>query len=239
MYAESVSVKTAVRMFGGEAKIRKLPTPDRSLSRTKTPGKTENPSTSECLETTFDEDVDIDISSHANNIMNYPICGTISPLTDSKGQSKASGSRSNDSISFVFGRPSSPVSERGLDRCRSPPEAVRRALSPVTDITPIRRRSVNGKPPIGGPPSRRRNRNHGPASDSGIITGMQTSGPFMMDVMRHNGIYCEQCNVCLTDFKRQALRLLYPDGPRGGAMVKVRFTSCHVIDPDRFRDAVE
>lgn len=101
-------------MFGGEAKIRKLPTPDRTFKKDAADNATSS-SFSDNAENS-DEKLDIqetDVKDQASD-MDYTISGTISPLP---GIHESPGKRGTESkISFVFGRPPSPTS-----RCMSPP----------------------------------------------------------------------------------------------------------------------
>ena len=132
--------------------------------------------------------------------MDYTILGTISPLNDVPQK----GDNSKEEMSFVIGRPASPMSppiETGLKRCFSPPYEPPRPLSPVVQVVhPTKRMMGNrsrGLPPL--PPSRRREAPLNPL-----------------------GIMCEGCNNCLLELKRQALRLMYQENPHGEAVTMVR-----------------
>ncbi|XP_033736356.1 kinesin-like protein KIF26B isoform X2 [Pecten maximus] len=307
-YTETVSVKTAVHMFGGEAKIRKLPTPS--------PDKSQKSATVKELRAIKEgsdwvkrggpslhngEDISMDFTTpQERDIMDYPIRGTFSPLTDG-GQVKFTDENATE-LSFVFGRPASPVndrsmqrclsppsgrnqqrclspesehnpqrcksppSDRGLQRCMSPPSGKnpQRCLSPESDHDPLRCKSPprdrgphRGLSPLSdrgpsrcwSPPSPDR-RALSPSSDvtpakrpSGVYENSfvcSTPGkgagskyaPGIYDrVVVHlpptgrgerprGGGYCQHCNNCLIHFKRQAFRLLCPEGNRAGPNIK-------------------
>ncbi|XP_052058492.1 uncharacterized protein LOC127698847 isoform X2 [Mytilus californianus] len=157
-YTASISIEPAVYKFGGEAKIRKLPTPLKHKSP-------DIPAKNELSQNAIGKRV----------MMDYPIRGTISPLSDQAINQK----------SFVFGRPSSPVNHLDVQRCKSPPDQSR-PLSPLSESL-SNRRAVFGKPPKYVPPSSR-------SAKPGAY-------------VRTGGI-CDQCNNCLLDLKRQAVRLM-------------------------------
>lgn len=241
-YTESVTAKSAVRMFGGEARIRKLPTPiSDKLGEFDQSGSSSNldnvGSNSDSFMTTpIDDEFEIEFDSSNSEFMDYPIRGTISPLTDNDRRKNMNGTV--DDISFVFGRPASPVSDTtALRRCMSPPYRDRRAMSPASSDVgyqrcmspPYRDRQVmspvmdvkrpNGiysKPPIHPHHSPRREK------DSNLIydKAMSCSPPTNEGKLLHGGICCEHCNNCLLDFKRQALRLLHLDGSKVGVIYK-------------------
>lgn len=154
-YAASISVEPVVYKFGGEAKIRKLPTPQQKILGTKN-----DPSQN---------------GIGKKLVMDYPIRGTISPLSD----------QAINQQSFVFGRPSFSSNDLGVQQCKSPPD--QRPLSPLSETTSRRPNAVQGKPPKYVPPS-------GRSAKPGAYS-------------RTGGI-CDQCNHCLLDLKRQAVRLM-------------------------------
>ena len=162
-YTASISIEPAVYKFGSEAKIRKLPTPLKHKS-------SDIPAKNEPSQNAIGKRV----------MMDYPIRGTISPLSDQEINQK----------SFVFGRPSSPVNHSDIQRCKSPPDQSR-PLSPLSESL-SNRRPVYGKPPKYVPPSSR-------SAKSGAYA-------------RTGGI-CDQCNNCLLDLKRQAVRLMNVEKP--------------------------
>ena len=248
-YTESVSVKSAARMFGGQAVIRRIPTPNSRRRDIKPPPKA--PKKEKLLETNVDDifDQPLNSLSEINGIsetetydnvddienippyeefiygergedvksleteieeddkdlaksppleMDYTILGTITPLNDVSQK----GDKLKEEMSFVLGRPASPMStiETGLKRCLSPPYEPPRPLSPTVEVVnPVKR--MMGKrnrslPPL--PPSRRR---EAPQNQLGIM--------------------CEGCNNCLVELKRQALRLMYPDNSQGDIVTVV------------------
>lgn len=154
----------------------------------------------------------------------YPIRGTISPLSNTVAVKRSVGPV--DEVSFVFGRPASPTSEQaargngshqqhysnpGIVRCLSPSAGrymsgsySARPLSPSSDVLPMRRvgtltdRRVLSPPPILGV---------GAAAEPRIH--------------HQGGICCEHCNGCLVELKRQALRLMFPDNGEGGHLAQV------------------
>ena len=252
-YTESVSVKSAARMFGGQAVIRRIPTPNsrrrdlkpapavprkekvletnvddifdqpmNSLSEINGIGDTETydnvddidniPSYDEFIYGERGDDVkalEEDVEGDDRNVaksppldcseMDYTILGTISPVNDLSQR----GDKSKEEMSFVLGRPASPMSppvETGLKRCLSPPYEPPRPLSPTVEVVnPVKRMMGNKNrslPPL--PPSRRREVPQNPL-----------------------GIMCEGCNNCLVELKRQALRLMYPDSTQGDKLTVV------------------
>ncbi|XP_071162087.1 kinesin-like protein KIF26A isoform X1 [Mytilus edulis] len=170
-YTASISIEPAVYKFGSEAKIRKLPTPLKNKSP-------DIPAKNELSQNAIGKRV----------MMDYPIRGTISPLSDQAINQK----------SFVFGRPSSPVNHSDIQRCKSPPDQSR-PLSPLSESL-SNRRPVYGKPPKYVPPSSR-------SAKSGAYA-------------RTGGI-CDQCNNCLLDLKRQAVRLMNVEKPSANKVLDV------------------
>lgn len=148
-YDTSISVEPTVYKSIGQARIRKLPTPQIPIRSHNTAAKNE-----------MSQNV---IGNHG--MMDYPIRGTISPLSGDVNQQ-----------AFVFGRPMSP--DLDVQRCKSPPDNRPSETS---------RRNVYGKPPKYVPPASRN-------AKPGLYT-------------RNAGI-CDQCNNCLLDLKRQAVRLM-------------------------------
>ena len=247
----SVSVKSAARMFGGQAVIRRIPTPNSRRRENKPPPKVP-PKKEKFLETnvddifdqpmqslseingiseaeTYDNVDDIEnipsyeefIYGNARDVesepvesdkdlakspplesseMDYTILGTISPLNDIPPR----GDKSLEEMSFVLGRPASPMSpppiETGLKRCLSPPYEPPRPLSPTVQVVNPTKRIMGNRnrslPPL--PPSRRR---EAPQNQVGIM--------------------CEGCNNCLLELKRQALRLMYSENSQGEAVTVV------------------
>lgn len=188
---ENVSVKAAVCMFGGEAKIRKLPTPDRTFKKDAAENATSSPFSDNAENS--DEKLNIqetDVKGQASD-MDYTISGTISPLP---GIHESSGKRGTESkISFVFGRPPSPTS-----RCMSPPQenhvlaVARKGPGP-----PARYRGRNGKPPVYVPPNK-----------SAKVPYLAIVG-----MIGNPGLQCcDQCVACLVDLKQQALHLMNSEG---------------------------
>ena len=263
-YRSSTAVKSAAGMFGGQAVIRRIPTPNsrrqgmipkppqkptkkekfletnvddifdepmKSLSEINGISSTETydnvddidniPSYEEFLygnnedikidnESQRKDGIEIDLAVRSDEVMaksppldssemDYTILGTISPLNDNSQK----GDNSKEEMSFVIGRPASPMSppiDTGLKRCLSPPYEPPRPLSPVVQVVhPTKRMMSNNRnralPPL--PPSRRRE-------------------------VPPLGIMCEGCNNCLLELKRQALRLMYQENPRGEAVTMVR-----------------
>ncbi|KAL8586889.1 hypothetical protein ACOMHN_050994 [Nucella lapillus] len=155
----------------------------------------------------------------------YPIRGTISPLTCQVGRDGGGGGgEGEESLSFVFGRPANPGGGTAMvGRCLSPPLLIsdikncrsssssggnnkRRSSSP-RDSLPVRRTASCG----GG---------------GGIVEReVVCSSPLVPQWWVEEGgggeggggggVCCEQCHVCLVDLKRQALRLMFPT--EGGA----------------------
>lgn len=158
----------------------------------------------------------------------YPIRGTISPLTSKVAVKRSVGPV--DEVSFVFGRPASPTSEQvmrcgspqtfvnpGIARCMSPSPAryipghyPSRPRSPSSDVLP-RRRGVA----LGAYPDRR------VLSPPPLLGVGAAAEP---RIHHQGGICCEHCNGCLVELKRQALRLMFPDNGTGGHLAQVRST---------------
>ncbi|XP_065943161.1 kinesin-like protein KIF26B isoform X2 [Magallana gigas] len=188
---ENVSVKAAVCMFGGEAKIRKLPTPDRTFKKDAAENATSSPFSDNAENS--DEKLNIqetDVKGQASN-MDYTISGTISPLP---GIHESSGKRGTESkISFVFGRPPSPTS-----RCMSPPQENHvHAVARKGPGPPSRYRGRNGKPPVYVPPNK-----------SAKVPYLAIVG-----MIGNPGLQCcDQCVACLVDLKQQALHLMNSEG---------------------------
>lgn len=159
------------------------------------------------------------------SLQDYPIRGTISPLSSQVGvparRQGGGGGRDGDGpeeISFVFGRPDTPDAAV-VGRCVSPPLSCggggsKRPLSPGSrDLLPIRRtlsasastslvveREVMSPPPV--------------SSSSSLWSWGEGQ-------MLQGGVCCEHCNACLIDFKRQALRLMFPDTGNGPCLAQV------------------
>ncbi|CAG5125156.1 unnamed protein product, partial [Candidula unifasciata] len=157
-------------------------------------------------------------------VMDYPIRGTMHPLTNKVAVKRSVGPV--DEVSFVFGRPASPSNEPamncstpktytnpGIMRCMSP-SSIRyisgpyssRPMSPSSDVLPARRvlpgadypdRRVLSPPPLLG---------LGAAAEPRIH--------------HQGGICCEHCNGCLVELKRQALRLMFPDNGSGRHLIQ-------------------
>ena len=264
-YQSSTAVKSAAGMFGGQAVIRRIPTPN-SRRQGAIPKPGPKPEKDKFLETNVDdifdepmkslseingihedetydnvddidnipsyeeflygnkkdikidkevnqkEGIEADLALRSDEVlpkspldnseMDYTILGTISPLNDASQK----GDNSKEEMSFVIGRPASPLCpppiDTGLKRCLSPPYEPPRPLSPVVQVVhPTKRVMGNNRnralPPL--PPSRRREAPQAPL-----------------------GIMCEGCNNCLLELKRQALRLMYQENPRGEAITMVR-----------------
>ncbi|XP_025104476.1 kinesin-like protein KIF26A isoform X2 [Pomacea canaliculata] len=158
------------------------------------------------------------------SLQDYPIRGTISPLSSQVGvparRQGGGGGRDGDGpeeISFVFGRPDTPDAAV-VGRCMSPPLSCggggsKRPLSPGSrDLLPIRRtlsasastslvveREVMSPPPV--------------SSSSSLWSWGEGQ-------MLQGGVCCEHCNACLIDFKRQALRLMFPDTGNGPCLAQ-------------------
>ena len=156
----------------------------------------------------------------------YPIRGTMSPLTcqvgggrgEGGGGEAGSGGRhgeGGDALSFVFGRPAT-SDAAVMGRCASPPASLpsgKRPLSPSTrDVLPIRRSASGGGSTV---VEREVLSTTPPASSLGWGEGGVVQG----------GVCCEQCNGCLIDLKRQALRLMFPDTGNGACLAQVRRVS--------------
>ncbi|PVD25521.1 hypothetical protein C0Q70_13177 [Pomacea canaliculata] len=161
------------------------------------------------------------------SLQDYPIRGTISPLSSQVGvparRQGGGGGRDGDGpeeISFVFGRPDTPDAAV-VGRCMSPPLSCggggsKRPLSPGSrDLLPIRRtlsasastslvveREVMSPPPV--------------SSSSSLWSWGEGQ-------MLQGGVCCEHCNACLIDFKRQALRLMFPDTGNGPCLAQCSF----------------
>lgn len=152
----------------------------------------------------------------------YPIRGTISPLTAHVGGAvrQRDGGRGDhdededeemEELSFVFGRPA--TSEAAFyDRCVSPP------LTCDSD-----------KPPFSREPLPIRRSASANASTSVVVEREVMSPPPSASMwtlgegrMLQGGVCCEQCNACLIQFKRQALRLMFPDNGSGACLAQVR-----------------
>ncbi|XP_059172554.1 kinesin-like protein KIF26B isoform X2 [Physella acuta] len=150
--------------------------------------------------------------------MDYPIRGTMSPLS-AVAVKRSVGPV--DEVSFVFGRPASPTGDTvvrpaqqynsaGLVRCMSP-SAGRymtghynpRPLSPSSDVLPIRRPGTYASRRVLSPPPQL---GFGAAAEPRIH--------------HQGGICCEQCNGCLVELKRQALRLMFPDTGAGSHLAQ-------------------
>lgn len=178
-------------MFGGEAKIRKLPTPDRTFKKDAAENATSSPFSDNAENS--DEKLNIqetDVKGQASD-MDYTISGTISPLP---GIHESSGKRGTESkISFVFGRPPSPTS-----RCMSPPQENHvHAVARKGPGPPSRYRSRNGKPPVYVPPNK-----------SAKVPYLAIVG-----MIGNPGLQCcDQCVACLVDLKQQALHLMNSEG---------------------------
>ncbi|GFR91811.1 LOW QUALITY PROTEIN: hypothetical protein ElyMa_004337500 [Elysia marginata] len=158
----------------------------------------------------------------------YPIRGTISPLS---GCSKVAVKRSVgpvDEVSFVFGRPASPGPEAQIaypssgyfrNRCvpasslgfgaRGFPRKSGRARSPSSDVLPARREGLEA--------SRAR------ASARRVLSPPPALGSAMAEcrLLSQGRASCDQCNSCLVELKRQALRLMFPDSDTDAHLAQV------------------
>lgn len=183
--------------FGGEAKIRRLPTPVTNGGHIPHKvGMTHHEEQSHNQEK-FGHSTSDDISRamlHYPPTMDYPICGTISPLSDHIQIKRSIGPV--DEVSFVFGRPTSPSCDTGLRRVMSPPHIDKRPMSPASDIVPAKKSQ-----------SSYYRRFVQPTIDD--------------EKLLHGGVFCEHCNSCLIDLKRQALRQMHSEYGRGGQLPKV------------------
>lgn len=159
-------------------------------------------------------------------IMDYPIRGTIHPLTNKVAVKRSVGPV--DEVSFVFGRPASPTSDSamnysppkaysnpGIARCMSPSpmrymsgQYQSRPMSPSSDVLPNRRNM-----PTGDFPDRR-------VLSPPPLLGLGAAAE--PRIHNQGGICCEHCNGCLVEFKRQALRLMFPDSGCGRHLGQVR-----------------
>lgn len=128
-----------------------------------------------------------------SSTMDYPIRGTMSPLTNQIVVKRSIGPV--DEVSFVFGRPASPRSERAATRCLSP-ISDKRSFATSSDILPLKNSHSHGE--------------RYPQPSVGVGGGGNMGG-----------ILCENCNSCLIDLKRQALRLVFPDNEAKGPALKV------------------
>ena len=168
----------------------------------------------------------------------YPIRGTMSPLTcrvggrrgeggdpgggGGPGGDGGGGGGGGEALSFVFGRPAS--SDAAVSgRCVSPPASLpppaKRPLSPASrDALPLRR-SASG----GGVVVEREVLSPPPASS------LSSSSWWGEGRMLQGGVCCEQCNGCLIELKRQALRLMFPDNGNGACLAQVSPTFCSCV----------
>ena len=128
-------------------------------------------------------------------VMDYTVLGTISPLND-KSCDK------NQEMSFVLGRPPSsslPGSESRIKRCLSP-QSDHQPLLPSNSLMPSKKVTSG---------------NHGnkirPQADVSPMPRGQGMSQKEKEISNPPGIMCEGCNNCLVDFKRQVLRMVYPD----------------------------
>ncbi|KAK3578712.1 hypothetical protein CHS0354_008571 [Potamilus streckersoni] len=211
-YLESGSVKSAAHMFGGQAVIRRIPTPNCKRRNINTLQQVrvletdvddfepldpkdggnlsndEEQSDVKCCSEIFERSIDITTSS-----------GSPTKSFDLKSYSDVEYSicgtvspltnlgYSNENmevgnVPFVFGRPSIPTT--GLQRCMSPPVFEERLMLPVTNIVLPQKYSRS---------------KHRQVSSGSV------------DKFRQGGICCERCNSCLIDLKRQALQLMSPE----------------------------
>ncbi|CAG5123013.1 unnamed protein product, partial [Candidula unifasciata] len=172
-------------------------------------------------QTSFSSDICNTATEEAVLDMDYPIRGTISPLTNKMAVKRSLGTV--DEVSFVFGRPVSPTNEHdircnppqsftnpGIARCMSasparyiPGYCLQRPMSPNSDVLPVRRGIVLGARRVLSPPP---------------VLGVGAAAEPRM----HNqgGICCEHCNGCLVELKRQALRLMFPDNDSGSHLAQ-------------------
>ncbi|XP_035824100.1 uncharacterized protein LOC101851541 [Aplysia californica] len=160
-----------------------------------------------------------DAPAHVSSGVDYPIRGTMSPLTNKVAVKRSIGPV--DEVSFVFGRPASPMmsgeqvmrcsspqmKNLGLARCMSPSTGryvsgySSRPMSPSSDVLPVRRALSSG-----GQPDRR-------VMSPPPVLGVGTAAEAR--IHQHGGICCEHCNSCLVELKRQALRLMFPENGSG------------------------
>ena len=162
----------------------------------------------------------------SQSAQDYPIRGTMSPLTCQVGGHRGGGEGGGgggpdcdegggEALSFVFGRPATSAAA-AVGRCVSPPASLpssKRPLSPSSrDSIPIRR-SASG----GGAVVEREVLSPPPASSLSSSSSSWGEGRILQ-----GGVCCEQCNGCLIELKRQALRLMFPDNGNGACLAQVR-----------------
>ena len=128
-------------------------------------------------------------NEHDYSTMDYTILGTITSLKDG-GTYKEDNSK--EEMSFVLGRPMSPVvAESSLKRCLSPPFDSKGIV--VSEVAPSKRvASLKSRPLPPLPPGAKERK--------------------LREITNQVGIMCEGCNNCLLELKRQALRQMYPGG---------------------------
>ena len=172
-----------------------------------------------------------------HSAQDYPIRGTMSPLTCQVGGRRGgeggggpdSEEGGGEALSFVFGRPAT-SDAASVGRCVSPPASLpssKRPLSPASrDCIPIRRSASGG----GGMVVEREVLSPPPASSLSLSSSSSSSSSWGESRILQGGVCCEQCNGCLIELKRQALRLMFPDNGNGACLAQVRKTtfSCYI-----------
>lgn len=169
----------------------------------------------------------------------YPIRGTMSPLTSEvggglggrgeggcKGQGGESGEDGGPTLSFVFGRPATPDFKV---RCSSPPVSIsphphshphthhhhHHTQHPHPSSLPTSKRPLSPQSRDGLPARRSASGGNGHVIEREVMSPPPLSSWGEGRMVQGGGVCCEQCNGCLIEFKRQALRLMFPDNGSG------------------------
>ncbi|GFO04800.1 hypothetical protein PoB_003130500 [Plakobranchus ocellatus] len=159
----------------------------------------------------------------------YPIRGTISPLSSKMAVKRSVGSV--DEVSFVFGRPASPTSEdQSATQCSAPKYpsggySSSQCMSPsgrVVGAYGYSRKLVRPRSPSSDVLPQRRS--HGMYRDSRRVLSpppvLGVGSAAEPRIHQQGGACCEHCNGCLVELKRQALRLMFPDNGADGHLAQ-------------------